>query len=476
VLARVAVARGPWLDEFWSIWAITPAAAPSSLVERWLGDVHTLVWPAWTWAVATLGGDGLPVRRLLANGGALMLLGAGSAVLARARPSNRPFLALLLVSVLGTPMVALSFGDYRPYFAHVCAFALLVACWAHIQSAAPGEDEGDGAGVRVVLVAATFLSIAFHYIATLIASLAVGLFLVILWRQGRRRWALWMGGAAGAGWLFLLVSLALQYPRWQAYLDVRWIGTRPDQALLLELSMLAFPFYLTPAMVVLAAAGWRLNQGAGRELRQVTWPLLAAAALSAGLLFVLNFRTPILVDRYMLLWNPLVCGAAAALAAPLARDRWLAPLVVLMLLVAGYRTLGLLDRVPGWTDGAARVAELVRACPGTRVYWMSTWQLSPTRHSRAGRRELQAFGLGYARQAKRFGFVARPLPEDSVIDVRGATCPTLVWMEHALASDFGRVRDLTDMAQLRIVGPRPGQRLRLLQRRAAKILVIPAPR
>lgn len=474
LLVHAATARGPWLDEFWSIWAITPALAPAPLVERWLGDVHTLVWPAWSWLLSGPGGDAIAGRRLVANGAALLLLGLGSATLWRARPASLPFLLLLLVSVLGVPRVVLSFADYRPYFAHICAFTLLVAGWAHIQSDTADDPADAPRGVRAVLIAATFLSIAFHYIAAIIASLAVALFLAILWRQGRRRWARDIGGAAAAAWLFLLVSLALQYPRWQSYLDVRWIRITPGQGLLLELVMLAAPFALTPAMAVLAGAGWRLNTGAGAELRRVTLPLLAVVAASAVVLAALNARAPMLVDRYFLLWIPLLCGAAAALAAPVVRARWLAPLVLALLLVAGCRTLGMVAEMPGWTDGAARVAQLSRQCRGTRVYWVSTWQLTPVRHSRAGLRELQAFGLGYRRGARQFGFHVRPFPADGVIDMRGAACPSIVWMEHALGPRYAHVREMIEPAALRIVGA--GQPLRLLQRRAAKILIIPPPR
>jgi hypothetical protein len=106
---------------------------------------------------------------------------------------------------------------------------------------------------------------------------------------------------------------------------------------------------------------------------------------------------------------------------------------------------------------------------------MSPWQATPARDSKAGRYGLPVLDFGYGRQARDHGFAVQPLPSNGVIDMRGAHCPTLVWTEHVLSGGYSRVRDLLTRADLHVIGLRPGQRLRLLQRRASKILVVPAP-
>lgn len=473
LLIHVARARGPWLDEFWSIWAITPSVARQSLLERWLSDVHPVIWPILTWATGDLLGDDIASRRIAANGLALLATLAGAAILWRARPANGAFLFLFLTAVVGTPVVALGFGDYRPYFAHICAFSIALAFWVHVQQDLRDYDwREDRAALRVGAVG-IFLSLTFHYVGAFIASIAIAFLILILILQNRRGWALRVGAAAGAGWLFMLLMVALQYSRWQSYLDVRWIKTPPEHAWLIELYMIAFPFHLTPAMALVVFAGWRINLGAGTEVRRIVLPFVATILVSGALLYAANLRAPIIVDRYLLLWIPLLCGAVAAMSAPVFDPRWMAPALLAMLAVSGIRTARLPEELPSWTDGTARVAARVRACPATRVYWMSSWQMGEDRHSRAGRRERQVFELGYDRQSRAAGFSAQPLPEDDRIDVRGASCPTLVWLEHAPTPALPNAEAFLATSQIRITGLPPGERPELHQHRAAKILVIP---
>lgn len=475
MLARIAATRGPWLDEFWSLWAITPSAASIPLIERWLSDVHPIVWPLWTWGIGDLLGDAIVARRLAANGLALLVALAGAAVLWRARPANGPFLFLFFVAVIGTPAIALAFGDYRPYFAHICAFAVTLAFWVHLQQ--DMEEYRPGTDRRVLWVGAiaVFLSLTFHYVGALIASIALAILIVQLWLQGRRGWALRVGAAAVTAWSFMLVSLALQYPRWQQYLDVHWIQTTPAEALLIELSAILFPFYLTPAMALVACAGWRINVGAGSDARRIVLPFLATILISGAAIFVLNLITPMLVDRYLMLWIPLLCGTGAALAAPVFDVRWMAPALLAMLALSATRTVTLLDHLTGWSDGTARVAARVRACPATRVYWMSSWRTRDYRASRAGQRGVPIFALGYARQARDAGFSVQPLPDDGRIDMAGATCPTLVWVEHASQMAFRDAQAFLDDAGIVISGRAAGGPARLDQYRDARILVVPPP-
>lgn len=475
MLVRIAATRGPWLDEFWSLWAITPSAASTPLIERWLSDVHPIVWPVLAWGIGDAAGNELPARRIAVNGIAWLLWMAGSAVLWRARPANAPFLFAFAVAVIGTPMIALSFADFRPYFVHVCAFALLLAAWAHLQQDARDYAPGRDRIVLAVAAPAVLLSLTLHYVGALIASVTVALFLVILWRQQRRGWVLRLGAAAGLGWAFMLVSAALQSVRWRSYLDVRWIDTTPGEAALLGVHIVTSAFYLTPAFALALLAGWRLNLGQSPALSRVALPALGAILVSGALLFLINLASPMLIERYLLLWVPLLCVAVAAVAAPVLDPRWAAPLLLGLLLYSGGSAVRQSSGLESWRDGTREVAKMTRACPGTRVYWMSAWRFSPAHDSRAARRERQAYLLGYGWQAARHGFAAEPLPDDGVIDLRGARCPTLLWVEHFPTPRFTSAGAMLAAARIRLVGLAPGDRPLLLQPPAARILVIPPP-
>lgn len=472
LLVRIAAARGPWLDEFWSLWAITSSAAAAPLFERWLSDVHPIVWPALSWAVGDVAGNELPARRIAVNGLAFLFWMAGSAVLWRARSANAPFLFAFAVAVIGTPMIAITFADYRPYFAHVCAFSLALAAWTHIQQDELDYRPGEDRAVLAVAAPAIFLSLTFHYVGALIASIAVALFLFILWRQGRRGWALRLGAAAVAGWLFMLVSVAVQSTHWRDYLDVRWILTTPAEAALLQLYVATYPFYLTPALALILLAGWRLNIGSSPALHRVALPALATILLSGAVLFLVNLKTPIVLERYLLLWVPLLCVSVAAIAAPVLDLRWGAPLLLGLLLYSGTQTVRQAPQLESWRDGTRQVAAHARTCPTTRIYWITPWNFSTARRSRAGERERQAYVLGHAWQAARHGFTAQSLPDSDIIDMRGANCPTLVWVEHYPRPTYSSPEAFLAAAHIRVEGLATGARLRLIQPHAARILVI----
>ncbi len=55
ILIYSALHRGPWLDEFWSLWVSDDAISFESILKtRWLVDVHPPMFPAFVYAASKL--------------------------------------------------------------------------------------------------------------------------------------------------------------------------------------------------------------------------------------------------------------------------------------------------------------------------------------------------------------------------------------------------------------------------------------
>jgi hypothetical protein len=173
--------------------------------------------------------------------------------------------------------------------------------------------------------------------------------------------------------------------------------------------------------------GWRRWTALER-----TFVALVAGVLGLGVAIVLAldaFR-PIMVDRYLFAVPVLVCAIMAAMAAKFDRDcrlhvllaLWAAAMVSAQFLLHGAK--------PQWEEGARSVAQIVEACPTTRIYAASGWALGPAAETRAARREDPVFRRAYEELASIHGYEVRFLGQNERTQVTLGRCPILVWYEH----------------------------------------------
>lgn len=472
-LATIAVTRSVWLDEFWTLWAVVPAADPAPMVDRWLDDVHPPVFSAWAALLGAPFGDTVIGRRIAVNGAALLLLAMGAGYVSRAYPTRRPFILLFMAGLFGAPPMLLAFGEYRSYFTHTAAFALALIGWRAIRGLERDYDASRDRALLALTSASLLAALSLHYIGGIIASSAALTIVGGLWREGQRKWAVRLMLVALAGWGFMLASAAIQAPRWRGWLDMRWIDTSTSDAFALCLRLLWQAVAGGPALLLLALATVALLARGNVDGRaRVDAAVLAAALIiSASLLLVLNGVSSILVPRYLLLWVPLLLAMLARLAEPMVHKHWLiAPGIPILLAGSAVAATNAAQGLPGWNDGTARITEIVRNCPETRVWWLSPWRLTPGRHSRTARREERAFAVGYDRQAQSFGFSAAPVPSDGVIPVPSGRCPSLVWVEHPFGPAPTRPEDFLSTGGLRLPVTSGAPRVRLELRRSTLLL------
>ena len=126
----------------------------------------------------------------------------------------------------------------------------------------------------------------------------------------------------------------------------------------------------------------------------------------------------------------LVCALVAVPAARIARDSLLFGLLVLVSVAVAAAPLVQSGFRLKWYEGARTIAEIVAACPTTRVFAASGWALGPAAETRAALREDPVFARAYRLLAGRYGFVVQFIGQNGTAEATPGDCPVLVWYEH----------------------------------------------
>jgi len=427
IAALEAGFTGPWLDEFWTLELSDTDKGLVSLVrDGWLHDTHPPLFNAWTTLLASLGVTSIAAGRLLSNGLAVALMIVAARRLSRRTPEQADFNTVLLLLILSLPQAIDSFATYRSYFWQIAAVGTLVFVARHVASTRVDLDLRKDVDLAVIAVLATVASIGLHYVGAVFGGLLAGTIALCAWRRELRRWsALMLLATAGAG-LFVIASVLAQAPNWAVDLDHTWIDLPGLQALGVTLLVAAGAIGHNPV----ALAGMRL----GRLRGESPWPFVAmvGGVIVAGVAIVLAVHafTPIVVERYLIAVAVLVCALMAVPAARIARDSLLFGLLALVSVAVAAAPLVQSGFRLKWYEGARTIAEIVAACPTTRVFAASGWALGPAAETRAALREDPVFARAYRLLADRYGFVVQFIGQNGTAEATRGDCPVLVWYEH----------------------------------------------
>ena len=418
---------GPWLDEFWTLELSDTGKGLVSLVrDGWLHDTHPPLFNAWTTLLASLGVTSIAAGRLLSNGLAVALMIVAARRLSRRMPEQADFNTVLLLLILSLPQAIDSFATYRSYFWQIAAVGTLVFVARHVASTRVDLDLRKDVDLAVIAVLATVASIGLHYVGAVFGGLLAASIALCAWRRALRRWSTLMLLATGGAGLFVIASVLAQAPNWAVDLDHTWIDLPGLQALGVTLLLAADAIGHNPV----ALAGMRL----GRPHGESPWPFVAmvGGVIVAGVAIVLTVHafTPIVVERYLIAVAVLVCALMAVPAARIARDSLLFGLLVLVSVAVAAAPLVQSGFRLKWYEGARTIAEIVSACPTTRVFAASGWTLGPAAETRAALREDPVFARAYRSLADRYGFVVRFIGQNETAEATPGDCPVLVWYEH----------------------------------------------
>jgi hypothetical protein len=449
VLAALLVAalpamaeRGPWYDEFYSLYAADPTVAFwAALNERWLPDNHPPLFYALAWATGWLG-DGVEPRRYV---NLFILAGfiAGFAMLWRQAPLCRIWGPMYLVALAGMGLAVQTMAELRSGFLVLASASLLVAALATVANpvAPPATRRG-----WLVLAGAMLVALNAHFVATVICGCLIACFgMWALLHRNYRVFGLLAACTVLASIPFLLTT-AVQLGTIEQNTRTFWIPAGFDAG---RWVIQGFAQDLALGNIVLTLlATFGLAKLAWEALRMRQWhpDMQLVAVLGAGMLLAiavvlaLHMLRPIIVGRYLVALGPgaalvLAIGATNALSTLNGLLRFAAMAAVLMIMgLSLFHDVGEVRSKPSWAGTARRIAEIVVTCPETVVHPALHWNAYTMDLPPADNRVVVP--MAYRHMASSFGFAV----EGADSRRTSATCPDIFWAEHVSGQEVDERR------------------------------------
>ncbi|GGZ12906.1 hypothetical protein [Novosphingobium colocasiae] len=431
-MIAAAFARGPWYDEFFTLYVSAPRFGwGEALRDHWLADNHPPLFYALARASAWLG-DSVPPRRLV---NVLITLPAAAAfvLIGRRRPAWRGVLILFAIALASSPVAVFYGAEFRSNYLAFLSSALAVAALVTLAGPdCPPLSRRGGALLCGVLAVA----FATHLAATILTG-GIALAFVAA-RVVRRDWggAIRLALLCALASLPLLVSLALQLGRIEANTRVFWIPaglTAARWAIQQQVEMNLTANLTVTACGVIGLGLLALSRQNPAD--QARWNaaiiVLAGLAFGTAVLMALHIWRPIVINRYLVAMGPPLLLAFAIGAQTLLERLRAAP--VRSVLVAAMAASALWSIWTTWRHALVEpsfmgtghaIAALVRACPTTVVHadmqWNEPVMALPPPDNRA------VMPMAYAMTARTLDFTLEPPASRRV----SPTCPTVFWTEH----------------------------------------------
>lgn len=434
----LALNRGIWLDEAYSIWfAGHDMTFLDAARTRWIRDGHPILFPALTWLFQPLLGGSVYTFRTM---NFLVLLAAVVTFRhSRGTAADRNFCIIFYVLTASTPFFLLYAAEFRSYFFQILLAACLLAQMRLIVL------RGVEPATAALLAATAILLINLHYVASLVAflllgSATVGMMLDRRWREAGLFVAAGAFGAAGlAASLLLFLNAA-------APTQVNF--TPPGKGAV-------FVAVAVASGVICNAPAALLAVFAARERRTIdryAWILLVTL-LGVSLVYLLyNLALHNLVLRFLIAAVPISSALIAHLLAERERSlsRWTLPICgVAVVATVASLAYGLTnDR---WETYVATIKRAKADCARTRVVALNPLSFvrpqSPILRSVGS---IEAVDLSYRLVARAEGFRVATAYRGQPTLLTDGPCPVLVWVEHRYVA---RVDDAALVRAAGLVSP-----------------------
>ncbi len=162
--------RGPWLDEFWTLWLSKHDVSLAEAVKnRWLIDVHPPFFTGMNWLVQTWAGDSIVGRRLM-NFIPLLASLLLSAALCKRYPNAKNFIVVCVIMIATSPVFSYNMTEIRSYFTQICCMTSLIVCLYALLILENGARIRDNRLLAAALVVLIFLGLNIHYVTTVVAT------------------------------------------------------------------------------------------------------------------------------------------------------------------------------------------------------------------------------------------------------------------------------------------------------------------
>lgn len=413
--------RGPWLDEFWSVYQASQELPLAQLYrERWLADVHPPFFYFMAWLFEPITGDRIELKRLI---NLLPLAFVGLVVWCFALRVREAWPATLAIFIAGSTIFLDTFADHRPYFTFLAGWFATFAGLVFIESGS-GDRHSKDLLPSLLISVSILLSLNTHFINGLFAGIILGVFILRHWSGGKRRWALWLFGSSLLGGGIAIVTGLIQWSQTRGIIENFWLVASIGDAC----RAISFVAALTVAPCIAAIVGIYFFRG---EIDNWRWAFARTALVAVAVAIVSAIATnefkPMVVRRYMYFLSPPIVTAVAVLADPiLLKKKWLAWLVLLNIIAAN-GTLALKRMHTPHAYELARFAAVAsKECPTTQIVAVPHWAAS-AKSVPPFPGEPEVTALMYSTLARQFGFrIISPADWSMSTD-----CPTIIWVENA---------------------------------------------
>ncbi|WP_439815363.1 hypothetical protein [Zavarzinia sp. CC-PAN008] len=440
--------RGPWYDEFWTLWlADSQVALGQAVSERWLKDPNPPLFVALVRLVDPWIPREVEVRRLLNLVALPPVLGLAWMIW-RHQPALRRILVVFAILSASSHYAITTLPDHRSYFLQFCMACLFFLAWLALEA-----EGGRGPLRRTALAAlavATVLIVNLHTIAGVQALAILAVWWLVL--VARHQWGLAMALVV-IGLAAVLPQALVMLAQWDlvsALADDFWAAPTGLATALERLARAmgqGMGLNLVGIMLVLAAGVLRFGGGpapqakpgllgalqargdGGLPVRRLLLVQGLGILAAVGAMLVLNLRTPILIDRYLLLAGVAAAAFLAVAGQAVLTANWLA--FGLFLLNAAAVAGHLHWQVAGdgrWRDTARVIQAEVAACPATRVIGRVV-PVDLLRPLGVLQDDRVRDGMDYMARDGGFEY-AQPIGRDLDVIAPPGACPLVIWSEN----------------------------------------------
>lgn len=432
VTAMVAAMRlrGPWYDEFYTLYVARSGVPLPQALGRWLADNHPPLFYALVRATAWLG-ETVEARRVL---NLFVLVGTAIQIGWWLIPHRLRRIGWIYAIALASAWPAIDRAaelrsNYLAFAAAATAMAALVTFGRDQRAAHPRIKWAR-------LAFALLIALNVHLATSLIVGSLVAAILLrrLIARDGHG--AIRLFTAASVAAVPMLVHLAWSFGQIEANTRSFWIQGGFDSARWAIQAEVVRNLAANPPVTIAAVVGFAMLAWRGQRDRRMPPSVDLAMTLAIGLalgctaMVALHLWRPFVIDRYLVaLHPPLAMILALGAAALLDRIRPVFALVLAALMAFSAMTAiqGNFGRTlarPSWYGTGRMIAAIRRDCPATVIH-VDTRGNRPVLTAPPVENSL-VVPFAYRQVAAHFGFPIRAPQDRSMAQY----CPTLFWTEH----------------------------------------------
>ena len=472
MIAWLAIQKGTWIDEYWSVWKTDPALPfAEAILRRSLPDVgHPPLFDVIHWTLAPVTGASILVRRFV-NALFLAVLLVPTFLMMRARFAPNAYRMIVLLAVLASPLVVAKFAEHRAYFANACAMLALILTTREIFLRALTRER---LGVPLLgwFVVVAFAATNLDYTNALIALplLAAAAFFLI---PVRASLAAFVGVTAVVCLLVLAVQLwlATQVGFVQPSSQVPLLrGIAALMVVVASGSIVVIP--LLPAAVANARLGMaKAGPSVVEARRRFAFVLALAFVASCAALVLVQIVSRALLARHAVPAIPLGASLIVELATIASLSRLALTGLCLFALGSTAAITLVKSRDAGWESFAPVISRTFGACPSTEIVAVDGLLLVDRSATWPYVGMPEAIDASFKGVARKWGFPVTMARSRAAIEVAGR-CPTIIWLEHNFSRPQATAREIADAAGVLV----DDARLKAAERvdgRTRTLLVIP---